>query len=93
MINFDAEVATVVRTTIARSEKYVHLKIVSLFSSILYSENQNLYSYTSNSMRKRKIYFLNQQYPAELQTTCFSIKIYKSSTNKNRWKKLKNNLF
>ena len=27
MINFDAEVATVVRTTIARSVKYVHLKI------------------------------------------------------------------
>ena len=76
MINFDAEVATVVRTTIARSEKYVHLKIVTFFISIFIVKQKIIYTYTSNSMRKREIYFLKQQYPAELQTTRFSIKKY-----------------
>ena len=45
MINFDAEVATVVRTTIARSDIYVHLyKIyqLSLYSCFIYSGDRIL---------------------------------------------------
>ena len=93
MINFDAEIATVVRTTIARSEKYVHLKIALFFSLVFSRENTKIYTHTSNGIAISKDLFLKVVLPTRIIRDAFNTKhihLYQRSVKRILKQKLKN---